>query len=69
MLKMLNEDAKKHGLKHLVVHHINDDQQGRALAANLGKLYNRDVPVLPIGPVIGLHVGPGTVGIVYSTDD
>ncbi|MGI6649082.1 MAG: DegV family protein [Bacillota bacterium] len=69
MLKMLNEDAKKHGLKHLVVHHINDDQQGRALADKLGKLYNRDVPVLPIGPVIGLHVGPGTVGIVYSTDD
>lgn len=69
MLKLLNEDVKKHGLKHLVVHHINDDQQGRTLAAKLGKLYNRDVPVLPIGPVIGLHVGPGTVGIVYSTDD
>ena len=69
MLKLLNDDVKKHGLKHLVVHHINDDQQGRALADKLGKLYNRDVPVLPIGPVIGLHVGPGTVGIVYSTDD
>ncbi|NLK51360.1 MAG: DegV family protein [Syntrophomonadaceae bacterium] len=69
MLSLLNEDAKKYGLKHLLVHHINDDQQGRKLADKLRQQYNRDIPVLPIGPVIGLHVGPSAVAIVYSTED
>jgi len=27
------------------------------------------LPVCPIGPVIGLHVGPGTLGIVYYTQE
>lgn len=68
MLNILNQDAKSYGLKHLLVHHIYDDQQGHELADLLAAQYNRIVPCLPVGPVIGAHVGPGTVGIVYSTN-
>ncbi|MGI5921991.1 MAG: DegV family protein [Syntrophomonadaceae bacterium] len=69
MISVLNEDARKYGLKHLLVHHINDDKQGSELAAALSQQFNRQVPALAIGPVIGLHVGPGAVGIVYATEN
>jgi len=68
MLHKLDEDTKKYGLKHLLVHHINDPEQGQELATQLSQKYNRKVTALAIGPVIGLHVGPGTVGIVYCTE-
>lgn len=68
MLKILQEDAKKHGLKHLIVHHIFNEDQGLKLAEYLSQQYNRNVPALSIGPVIGTHVGPGAIGIVYCTE-
>lgn len=67
MILKLQQDAADYGLEHLLVHHINDEQQGQVLAERLGKLYQQNITALPIGPVIGLHVGPGTVGLVYST--
>jgi DegV family protein with EDD domain len=68
MLSILNDDAKNYGLRHLMVHHIHDPKQGQELAERLAAQYNRIVPSLPVGPVIGAHVGPGTVGIVYCTN-
>lgn len=69
MLNLLDEDAKKYGLRHLLVHHINDEKQGNELAATLSNKYGRKVPVLPLGPVIGLHVGPNTIAIIYTTEN
>lgn len=69
MLRILNEDAQNYGIRHLMVHHIHDPIQGNELAEKLAAQYNRIVPSLPVGPVIGAHVGPGTVGIVYCTDN
>jgi DegV family protein with EDD domain len=57
------------GLEELVVHHIDDEPEGRELVALLEEATGRDVPLHPIGAVIGLHVGPGTVGAVYRTRD
>jgi DegV family protein with EDD domain len=68
ILSQLHQDAKAYGLKHLLVHHIHDERQGHEIAANLSRLYNREVPLLSIGPVIGAHVGPGAVGVVYCTE-
>jgi len=61
-------DAKRAGgLEHLVVHHIDDEAEGRELVQMLEEATGREVPLHPIGAVIGLHVGPGTVGAVYQT--
>ena len=64
------EEIKEMGLGQVVVHHINCEEEGRKLAeliqSKIGK--EKEVPVYPIGPVIGLHVGPGTIGIVYYTE-
>lgn len=63
------EDVKNKGLGEVVVHHINNELEGRRLAALLEKEIGQPVDVVPIGPVIGCHVGPGSVGIVYYTCD
>lgn len=55
------------GPEELVVHHIDDEAEGRQLVALLEEATGRKVPMLPIGAVIGVHVGPGTVGAVYRT--
>ena len=67
MVDEMMTDFEKYGCGQVAVHHIHDEDAGNALAEKLSKKINRKVPVIPIGPVIGLHVGPGTVGIAYTT--
>lgn len=55
------------GVEDLVVQYIVDENEGRRLADMLAARLDREVQVLPIGPVIGLHVGPGTVGAAVLT--
>ncbi len=69
IMNLLQEDASKYGLKHLLVHHIHDYQRAGDLAQSLSQQYNREVPAFPIGPVIGVHVGPGTLAVVYCTEE
>jgi DegV family protein with EDD domain len=60
-------EAKRAGLEEVVVHHIDDESEGRELAAMLEETAGTNVRLVAIGPVVGLHVGPGTVGVVYRT--
>lgn len=60
------EDVEEHGLKHVVVHYIGDKAPAIAWAREvIEPLIGRSVNVLPVSPVIGLHVGPA-VGIAYE---
>ncbi|MFZ5898019.1 MAG: DegV family protein [Bacillota bacterium] len=67
ILNVVFEDIKHKGLGDIVVHHISCEPEGRSIAKLLESKLDRAVPVYPIGPVIGLHVGPGTIGIAYYT--
>lgn len=49
----------------VIVHHINCESEGRALALALEEKLSMPVMLQSIGPVIGLHVGPGSIGIAY----
>jgi fatty acid-binding protein DegV len=47
----------------LAVTHAVAPEEARAWAAKLSKAFDcRDVFVAELGPVIGVHVGPGTIG-------
>lgn len=59
--------ADKGGLDEVYVHHIDDPEAGRRFADRIAEAASRPVEIVPIGPAIGTHVGPGTVGVVYST--
>lgn len=58
----------KGGLGEVYVHHIHDAAAGRAFADRIEGMADRAVEIRDIGPAIGTHVGPGTVGLVYWTN-
>lgn len=52
-------------VENLMVPHVDALEEAEALAQKLGSIYNRPIRIMEVGPVIGSHVGPGTVGIAY----
>ena len=60
-------DVEANGVGEVIVHHINCEKEGNEIAIRLSENLNIDVQVQSIGPVIGLHVGPGSVGVAYYT--
>jgi len=68
MARVFAEDVNERGLQQVVVHYIGDVEPARRFAeAEVSPLAGRDVPVVPVSAVIGLHVGPA-VGLVYTTE-
>ena len=48
------------------MHHINCETEGQDLANKLKSSLGLDnIKVQSIGPIIGLHVGPGSIGVAY----
>ena len=68
MLELLEADARHYGLREIIVHHINAPERAAQLKRQLTDKYRCPVVVCTIGPVIGLHTGLGTIGIVYTTE-
>lgn len=67
IVEIVTRDVHEHGLVDAVVHHVLAEEGGRVLAALLEGRIGRLPRVQTIGPAIALHVGPGTLGIVYQT--
>lgn len=66
LVEILLEDiGSPKNLEDIIVHHINCEEEGRALATALEERLNKSISIQSIGPVIGLHVGPGSIGIAY----
>ena len=68
IMKVLDRDFRSRGLTDVIVHHINFPEKALELKESIKERYGINAPVLPIGPVIGCHVGPGTIGLVYCTE-
>ncbi len=67
MLETFTDEIREHGLGEAVVQHILADGIAAEVAAAVQGLTGRLPMICPISPVIGLHVGPGAVGLAYST--
>ncbi len=67
MIGKVEEDIKNNKLGELIVHHINCEEEGMALQKKVKEVLGVDAVIQCIGPVIGCHVGPKTVGIAYYT--
>ena len=68
MVDKFIEDITKHGLGEVMIHHINDVEGALAFAKIVEECIGKKIDIAPIGPVIGTHVGPGALGIVYYTE-
>lgn len=70
MTRTVVADAQRAGgLQEIVVHHIDDEAEGREFVTMLEEATGHTAPLVPIGAVVGLHVGPGTAAVVYRTAD
>lgn len=70
IVKMIDKvllDVNDYGISGIVVHHINCIYEAKEVKDKLEELLNIKVKIFDIGPVIGLHVGPGAIGIAYYT--
>ena len=67
IVKTVLDEIESKGLGDIVVHHINCQEDGLKLAKALENKLGKKVDIQSIGPVIGVHVGPGSIGIAYYT--
>lgn len=67
MVETALKEIRENGLGDIIVHHINCEEEGLKLAKRLESKLNTNIKIQSIGPVIGLHVGPGSIGIAYYT--
>lgn len=67
ILKKVLDDMTEKGLGDVIVHHINCEEEGLELAKRLENELKIPVKIQPIGAIIGLHVGPGSIGVAYYT--
>lgn len=68
MLDKMMFDHQNSEVQEVAVHHINRLDEAQELKGRVEALLNVRVVISDIGPVIGLHVGPGALGIVYYTN-
>lgn len=61
-------DIEQYGLKNAIVHYIGSPDEARKWAREvIEPICGREVAVVPVSPVIGLHVGPA-VAVAYECE-
>jgi len=68
MVDRMMQDLSMYGLGEIVILHINCIGEAIELAKIIKEKLKVDINVMDIGPVIGLHVGPGAIAIAYYTE-
>ena len=68
IVEKFKSDIDEFGLRNVIVHYIGSSEEARKWAREvIEPLCGLSVAVVPVSPVIGLHVGPA-VGIAYECD-
>lgn len=67
ILNKVVDECNNKGIGNVIVHHINCEDEGMELANKLEEKLKIHVDIQSIGPVIGVHVGPGAIGVAYFT--
>ena len=65
MISELIRDISAGRVAEISVMHINNETEASKLIEAIRKLINIEINLTSIGPVIGAHVGPGTIGLVW----
>lgn len=69
MVNKFMDDITKFGLGEVIIHHINCIAEAQELANQIREKLDIKISTIDIGPIIGLHVGPGAIGIAYYTQE
>jgi fatty acid kinase fatty acid binding subunit len=66
-LQAMNRAAQLNGAVDIAVHHLDNPEGARRLVKQLsGRVAGGEVVITEVSAVLGVHVGPGTLGIVVS---
>ncbi len=68
MIDKMFHDIEEYGLGEVIVHHIHAYGEALELVKELEEKLKIKIGICSIGPVIGTHVGPGTIAIAYYTE-
>lgn len=69
MLAFLEEDMQGKENVHVSVYHGVADEEARMISDQINEMLHPDTLIVAkLSPVIGVHTGPGTVGISYFAD-
>lgn len=68
MTDKMFDDLKIYGVGEIMIHHINAYDDAVKLVDELEPKTKSKIGICSIGPVIGTHVGPGTIAIAYYTE-
>jgi DegV family protein with EDD domain len=69
MIGQFLKDIELFGLGEVVIHHINCLPDAKELAILVMEKIKAQVEIVDIGPVVGMHVGPGAIGVAYYTQE
>ena len=69
IVENFKQETDNFGLRNVTVHHINALSEAEELAKIIEGIIGKTPSIMPIGPIIGLHVGPGTIGLAYTTEE
>ena len=66
---LMRKDVTAHGLRRAAVQYVGDESEtARRFASEIVvPITGGNVPIVPIPPVVGVHVGPA-IGVVYETE-
>ena len=67
MLAAFSADIASRGLEEVVVEHSHEETAAAHLATLAHERCGRLPRIMPIPAVIGVHVGPGAVALVWTT--
>lgn len=69
IIQVFSKDIKEYGYANAIIHHIHCPEEAIKFANNLMHILEKQPSIISIGAVIGTHVGPGTMGIAYCTNE
>ena len=65
----VEQDHEAFEIKTLIIHHIDAEEEANEWKKSLESQFPFPIEVTAIGPVIGMHVGPGAIGVCYLTKE
>ena len=69
MLDVMTEHVGEAQAVHIAVFHANVPDEALALRNRIERRFACETPyIVPLSPVIGTHIGPGTVGVAFYAD-
>lgn len=69
VIHQMEEDAVTYGLKTIMISHIDAHEKAEKLKTRLASKVDKEILISSIGPSVGYFIGPGTLGLVYETEE